>query len=69
MMLTKRAGRKRLADVGLDVVQRKPLIVCCQWCDAEWMVRYEIDPRSGKPWWYCLNGCNDFALAENTRNA
>jgi len=50
----RRISRQQLANVGLVLVMRDPLVVQCMLCGVEW--RPERLP--GVRWWQCHNGCH-----------
>jgi hypothetical protein len=50
----RRINLQQLANVGLVLVTRDPLVVQCMRCGVEWRpVRLP-----GVRWWKCHNGCN-----------
>jgi hypothetical protein len=51
-----------LADVGLVLISRDPLIVQCQVCGAEWRPDL-VSQRPSRMFWKCANGCNAEKLA------
>jgi hypothetical protein len=50
----RRINRQQLANVGLVLVTRDPLVVQCMLCGVEWRPAR----RPGVRWWKCHNGCH-----------
>ena len=57
MATPRRPTAPELAKVGIRLVKRKPLILQCQQCGAEWH-RGSLRLRRPYPYWRCTNGCN-----------
>jgi hypothetical protein len=48
----------QLAHVGVAIVRREPLTLCCQQCRAEWRGLLAATQRLSRNYWKCQNGCN-----------
>jgi hypothetical protein len=58
MKQPKRISASELAKVGIQLVRRKPPILQCQRCGAEWRaLRFGLATRHHQ-YWICQNGCN-----------